>query len=77
MTFKVGDKVKIVPKTRFGWNSACLMEDTVGRVGVVVQVRYPAYDVTFSEYVHPFGQGAWWSYREDDLEKCRTFKGNK
>lgn len=74
--FKVGDKVKVVPTTRVGWNSEGLMEDTVGMVGVVHAINGASCRVFFDGYEHPSGRGATWLYREGDLKKCGTFKGN-
>ena len=74
--FKVGDRVKVVPTTRVGWNSEGLMEDTVGMVGVVRYIVGRGHHVFFDGYSHPFGRDALWSYREEDLKKHGTFKGN-
>lgn len=74
--FKVGDRVKVVPTTREGWNSEGLMEDTVGMVGVVRHIVGRGHHVFFDGYRHPFGRDALWSYREEDLNKHGTFKGN-
>lgn len=74
--FKVGDKVKIVPTTRMGWNSEGLMEDTVGMVGVVRCITGRRHQVFFDGYRHPFGRDSLWSYREEDLKKFGIFKGN-
>lgn len=74
--FKVGDRVKVVPTTRMGWNSEGLMEDTVGMVGVVCYIVGSGHRVSFDGYRHPFGPDATWSYREEDLKKHGTFKGN-
>lgn len=73
---KVGDRVKVVPTTRVGWNSEGLMEYTVGMVGVVRYIFGNGHQVFFDGYKHPFGRDALWSYREEDLKKHGTFKGN-
>lgn len=73
---KVGDMVKVVPTTRMGWNSEGLMEDTVGMIGVVRYTVGMSHGVFFDGYRHPFGRDALWSYREGDLKKYGTFKGN-
>lgn len=74
--FKVGDRAKVVPTTRVGWNSEGLMEDTVGMVGTVRYISGKGHQVFFDGYRHPFGRDALWSYREEDLKKHVTFKGN-
>lgn len=74
--FKVGDRVKVVPTTRVGWNSKGLMEDTVGMVGVVRYIVAAGYRVFFDGYRYPFGRDTGWAYREEDLKKHGTFKGN-
>jgi len=51
--FKVGDRVKVVPTTRVGWNSEGLMEDTVGMVGVVSYIVGRGHHVFFDRYSHP------------------------
>lgn len=77
MVFEMGCKVRVVPKSRFGWNSEGLMEKTVGRIGTVIHCRGDSHDVVFSGYEHPFGTGAWWTYHKDDLVRAPAFKGNK
>ena len=77
MGFKVGDNVRVAPSTRYGWNSDGLMENTVGRIGVVKGIVGKSVRVFFPNYAHPFGPDAVWAYVAEDLEKAVTFKGNK
>lgn len=77
--FKVGDKVKVVPTIRKGWNDGGLMEETVGMVGTVTEIdRYDgAHLVEFDGIEENPWHGNAWYYDEVDLQKAQTFKGNK
>lgn len=77
--FKVGDKVKIVPTLRSGWNSEGRMEASVGMVGEIVDGCWDGdFDVEFlTTKCDTDGHRTFWTYGAADLMKVVSFKGNK
>jgi hypothetical protein len=77
--FKIGDKVKIVPTLRSGWNSGGRMEASVGMFGEIVNYSWGGdFDVKFSTTeCDTDGHRALWTYAAADLRKVVSFKGNK
>ncbi len=77
--FRVGDKVKIVPTLRSGWNSTGRMEASVGMVGEIVGDRWGGnFLVKFSTTsCDTDGRWACWTYATADMRKVVSFRGNK
>lgn len=76
--FEVGDKVKVVPTAKRGWNSKGRMEASIGMVGTVVGICSDGdFDVDFgTAECDTLENRTFWTYASVDLKKVRMFRGN-